>query len=94
MFNSRPAVSIGLFSYSIYLMHVPIISVLAMVLMRMGVDGELLYVLLFVIGFPLAIVLTYLFHIVFERPFMPQAAKKEPVTASGFQPANQSATGD
>ena len=94
VFNSRPAVSIGLFSYSIYLMHVPIISVLAMVLMRMGVDGELLYVLLFVIGFPLAIGLTYLFHVVFERPFMPQAAKKEPVTASGFQPANQSATGD
>ncbi|MCL4248373.1 MAG: acyltransferase [Anaerolineae bacterium] len=94
VFNSRPAVTLGLFSYSIYLMHVPILSVLTMVLMRMGVDGELLYILLFVIGFPLAIGLTYLFHLAFERPFMPQAAKQLPAAASGFQPANQSATGD
>jgi len=94
LFNSRPAVSLGLFSYSIYLMHVPIISVLTMVLMRLGIDGELLYILNFVIGFPLAIGLTYLFHIVFERPFMPQVAKKAPAPASGFQPANQSATGN
>ncbi|MCC6615399.1 MAG: acyltransferase [Anaerolineae bacterium] len=94
VFDSKPAVKIGLFSYSIYLMHVPIISVLTMVLMRLGVDGELLYILNFVIGFPLAIGLTYLFHIVFERPFMPQAVKNVPETASGFQPANQSATGN
>lgn len=93
VFDSKPAVSLGLFSYSIYLMHVPIISVLTMVLMRLGIDGELLYILNFVIGFPLAIGLTYLFHLVFERPFMPQAVKKTPVAASGFQPANQSATG-
>jgi len=86
--NWKPAVRLGLFSYSLYLLHVPILSMLTVLLLNMGFDGELFYVVLFITGIPLAIGLTYLFHIVFERPFMPQAAQKSSSARPTLQPAN------
>jgi peptidoglycan/LPS O-acetylase OafA/YrhL len=78
VFDSRPAVTLGIFSYSIYLMHAPVLSVFTQFLRGMGIDGEPLYIVLLVVGIPLAVAATYLFHLVFERPFMPQGARQLP----------------
>ncbi|MCA9903759.1 MAG: acyltransferase [Anaerolineae bacterium] len=89
--NWRPAVKLGLFSYSVYLMHVPLLSLMTMVLVQMGLGGEMFYVVLLVIGIPLVIGLTYLFHLIFERPFMPQAARHAPPPQPNLRPAKSAA---
>jgi peptidoglycan/LPS O-acetylase OafA/YrhL len=78
VFDSRPAIRLGVFSYSIYLMHAPVLSLLTQFLRSAGIDNEALYVLLLMVGVPLVIAVTYLFHLIFERPFMPQAARQIP----------------
>jgi peptidoglycan/LPS O-acetylase OafA/YrhL len=78
VFDSRPAVMLGIFSYSIYLMHAPVLALTTRFLRGLGIDGEPLYVFLIVLGIPLVIIVTYAFHLVFERPFMPPGARKLP----------------
>lgn len=66
----RPLVHLGAFSYSLYLMHHPILQI---VYAKRPVHGEgpiLLYLIL--IGLPVVLVGTYLFSLVFEKPFMPR----------------------
>jgi peptidoglycan/LPS O-acetylase OafA/YrhL len=68
---SRPALWLGLFSYSIYLLHDPIISVLdryafaPLDLSPLGAFGASL-----VFGVPVILALCYGFHLVFEAPFL------------------------
>jgi peptidoglycan/LPS O-acetylase OafA/YrhL len=73
--ESRPIVGVGIFSYSMYLMHAPILAVITLALHNLGIIGDVFYVWILVLGVPLTMFGTYLFHQVFERPFMPQAAK-------------------
>jgi peptidoglycan/LPS O-acetylase OafA/YrhL len=68
---SRPALWLGLFSYSIYLVHDPIISVLdryaiaPLNLSPLGAFGMSL-----VVGLPVILALCYGFHLLFEAPFL------------------------
>jgi peptidoglycan/LPS O-acetylase OafA/YrhL len=83
--NSRPLVFIGFFSYSLYLMHAPFQSVLTEILRRAGVNNDLFFVLMLFPGIPIILGLAYVFHVLFERPFMPQAVqtvKEAPVQAA------------
>lgn len=69
---SRPKlVFIGTFSYSVYLLHDPLLRVVLTYLLPSLEKAKLLqWCLLMVPGVPLIVGVAYLFHIVCERPFM------------------------
>ncbi len=75
LLNSRLLVKIGIFSYSLYLMHAPFQTVLTNILRSWGVNNDLFFILMLVPGIPIIVGMAYVFHIVFERPFMPPAAR-------------------
>lgn len=69
LLNWRPVVALGTFSYSLYLMHAPILAWLYLQVPESWTPIErLLYML--GVGGVASLALTYLFHLVFERPFM------------------------
>ena len=63
-------VRIGLFSYSIYLVHAPLLHLSWFVLRQLGLSDDLNFVVLAVICLPLIVAVSYGFHCMFERPFM------------------------
>jgi peptidoglycan/LPS O-acetylase OafA/YrhL len=68
---SRPAlVRVGIFSYSLYLIHAPVLHLLDLALDNAGVDPNIQFGLLVIFGFPVILLVAYGFHCVFERPFM------------------------
>ncbi len=90
----RPLVSLGGISYSVYLMHAPLLEVIcrrflfpseailasySVLLSPMEAFG-----LLLVIGYPLILVWSFLFYLVAERPFLnaPIAVSSSPLTAN------------
>ncbi|AIE85731.1 acyltransferase 3 [Fimbriimonas ginsengisoli Gsoil 348] len=72
---SRPKlVALGGFSYSLYLMHHPILQVVYG-LRPTGITGETaIFFYLLAAGLPVVLFGTWLFSLYFERPFMPQRA--------------------
>lgn len=75
VFSSRPAVRLGTFSYSLYLIHFPVLLGAAAVLVPLHLPGDTLALLLCFLGTCLAVLLAYLFHLAFERPFMSKSGK-------------------
>lgn len=73
--GSRRVVALGLFSYSLYLIHEPILRVLAVGLHRICDLPILVMALEATIGVPLVVVLAYLFSRVFERPFQSSSTR-------------------
>jgi peptidoglycan/LPS O-acetylase OafA/YrhL len=69
--GARPAVWLGDFSYSIYLAHYPLLVVGWHLLLRVQMSPLARAGLVFGVGFPLLIGASYLFHLAFERRFMP-----------------------
>jgi peptidoglycan/LPS O-acetylase OafA/YrhL len=72
----KPLVFIGTFSYSLYLIHPPLLQLLT----QYGLGGSHLPILwktclLIVIGTPLVVFMSYVFFLVFERPFLISAKK-------------------
>jgi peptidoglycan/LPS O-acetylase OafA/YrhL len=62
-------VRIGIFSYSLYLMHAPFLHLFWFALRPMRLSPDLTFLIL-VLCTPLVVGLTYVFHRLFERPFM------------------------
>lgn len=67
---------IGHFSYSLYLIHAPILAVLALAGRALGLPPEVAFPLHIIVGPILSIGLSYLFFQAFERPFMSGGAKR------------------
>ncbi|MBV8780438.1 MAG: acyltransferase [Phycisphaerae bacterium] len=66
-----PLVSIGLFAYSLYLMHAPIVQLCWQVCIRPAkLHGLPAFTLLVFIATPIAVAGGYLFSLAFERPFL------------------------
>jgi peptidoglycan/LPS O-acetylase OafA/YrhL len=62
---------LGLFSYSIYLLHGPLVGVLDQDVLRpMHLAPGVTFALLLVVGIPVILVLCYGFHVMFEAPFL------------------------
>ncbi len=85
--ESRPMAFVGSFSYSLYLIHAPLIQCVWQYLVHpLGLSRNAEFFLLFLIGTPLILACSYLFYLAFERPFLPfrsGAPKKvQPSTAS------------
>lgn len=73
-FSSPQMVRLGIFSYSLYLMHAPFLSLFGRVITALGLKSAAAYGLVFLVGIPLVVLGCYGFHLLFERPFMPPAA--------------------
>jgi peptidoglycan/LPS O-acetylase OafA/YrhL len=68
---SRVGRRLGLFSYSIYLMHAPLVGVLAQhVFGPLHLTRLVTFTLLLAVGLPVIILLCYGFHLAFEAPFL------------------------
>jgi peptidoglycan/LPS O-acetylase OafA/YrhL len=84
-------VSIGLFSYSIYLVHAPLLHLSWFALRQLELSDDLNFAVLAVICLPLIVAASYGFHCLFERPFM--RLKPKPVKEPGLAPAVQDIRG-
>jgi peptidoglycan/LPS O-acetylase OafA/YrhL len=68
---SRTAIWLGLFSYSIYLVHDPIVGVLSKYAVGpMDLPPLAAFGLMLVVGLPLVLAFCYGFHLLFEAPFL------------------------
>ncbi len=68
---SQPVlISLGRFSYSLYLLHAPVLAVVALLIRAAGLTSITAYAAIVGLGVPAALLFAYLFHRVFERPFM------------------------
>jgi peptidoglycan/LPS O-acetylase OafA/YrhL len=67
----KPLVFVGTFSYSLYLIHAPLLQVLwQYVCEPLGMSPEQRFVLLMTLGLALILGASYLFFLMFEAPFM------------------------
>jgi len=73
--SSRPCVTLGAFSYSLYLIHVPIIVLALTCLGTTKISGDHKFLLMYLFVMPLCLVLAYGFHLLFEKPFMAPVPK-------------------
>jgi peptidoglycan/LPS O-acetylase OafA/YrhL len=64
------SVTLGGFSYSLYLLHYPLVAVLCVILRVLGVSLAPTFVLLAFVGTPMILVICYAFHLLFEKPYM------------------------
>ncbi|MBW4624471.1 MAG: acyltransferase [Brasilonema octagenarum HA4186-MV1] len=68
--ESPRIVGLGVFSYSLYIIHAPIVWLVFQILLSMHLSPSMLAVKWFVIGVPLSILVAYVFYRFCERPFM------------------------
>jgi peptidoglycan/LPS O-acetylase OafA/YrhL len=77
VFGSRPAVALGVFSYSLYLTHAPVLGVFDLWLHARGVTGARLTLYMLAVAVPMCLVVALAFHYAIERRFMPGAPRTE-----------------
>jgi len=91
MLNWRPLVFVGMFSYSLYLIHPPLLKLLSkFVLSAVDVSNFTKACLLVVGGIPVILLVSYLFFFLFERPFLVLGRKRKLIdveVATAEQPA-------
>jgi peptidoglycan/LPS O-acetylase OafA/YrhL len=86
MLEWRPLIWIGLFSYSLYLIHGPIIQMIwQYVVHPMGLSQNAAFIVEMVIGIVASIAAAFIFHLLFERPFLNNRSLKA-LTAISLKP--------
>ncbi len=73
LMESRPAVGLGTFSYSLYLVHAPVLALCQSAIRPLHLPPTLGLGLMLAGGVPLALAVSYLFHLAFEKPFLSRA---------------------
>lgn len=73
LMESRPAVGLGTFSYSLYLVHAPVLALCQWAVRPLHLPPTLGLGLMLAGGVPLALAFSYLFHLAFEKPFLSPA---------------------
>ncbi len=88
LLSGSAVVKLGAFSYSLYLLHAPILGIVELVIHKMGLSPVMQYAVLMLVGVPLCIVGAYVFYLGCERPFTtwkkassPSAAPAQSVVA-------------
>jgi len=86
-FGWRPLIRLGAFSYSLYLMHHPILQVIFVNKPGWAKGDAMEMVYCLVIGLPIILAATWLFSLAFERPFLNRkAGKRQTDRAAEFTP--------
>jgi peptidoglycan/LPS O-acetylase OafA/YrhL len=68
---SRAGLRLGLFSYSIYLVHGPLLALVDEdILRKLHVSPLLTFAILLLVAVPVILVVCYAFHLMFEAPFL------------------------
>jgi peptidoglycan/LPS O-acetylase OafA/YrhL len=75
--ESKPAFTLGLFSYSLYLVHAPALALCQLLLNSLTLSLAVKGLILFTMVPPLIVGFTYVFHLLFERPFMSEYSYKK-----------------
>jgi peptidoglycan/LPS O-acetylase OafA/YrhL len=75
-------VQIGIFSYSIYLVHAPLLHLFWLAFLPLRLSADVNFAALILVGLPLIVVFSYGFHCLFERPFMRVHRAQTPKTGS------------
>jgi peptidoglycan/LPS O-acetylase OafA/YrhL len=68
--GSQPIAGLGAFSYSLYLIHHPLLLAMETVYVKAHFSPLMAYTILLTCGIPIVLLCAYVFHLVFERPFM------------------------
>jgi len=95
--QSNGAATLGAFSYSLYLVHYPVLLKMQYVMHQYGFSESAQMVILFLGGVPFCLCLAYVFHLVWERPFMPGrslGANRKPEIAVPVGPDPMDAVSD
>lgn len=79
LFETRLAISLGAFSYSLYLTHAVVITVVEHLLLNLQMPPVKFILVLYVVALSLSLIIAYLFYLIFERPFMSNFLKKRKV---------------
>ena len=74
----RPVEVLGVFSYSLYLIHDPVLEITSYYYRISGLSGTLRYFLFPLTSIPLALAVAFAFHLVFEKPFLPAGLRLAP----------------
>lgn len=87
--SSRPLVQVGVFSYSLYLIHSPILALIDYYSQPLHARPGLLLALLLSVGVPLSLLIARGFFYWFERPFLtsPRAPRSDFVAQTIAAPA-------
>lgn len=75
--EAAPAVRLGAFSYSLYLAHLPVLSIASIAMRDAGVDPTVGLAVMLLAVVPTAVAFSYGFHVAFERRFMPGRVRNE-----------------
>jgi len=78
--SSKPMLELGNMSYSIYLMHSPLLALGNLLLLPLAFSAGIQATLMYLVVLPLALVISRAFHVLIERRFM-NTHQKELVTA-------------
>jgi peptidoglycan/LPS O-acetylase OafA/YrhL len=68
--NARPTVALGMFSYSIYLIHSPLLGLFNLMTLDLDISTDLRQLVMLLVAVPLAVLVSYGFHLLVERRFM------------------------
>ena len=77
--ESKPLLFLGAISYSLYLMHAPILGTFDIAIRTLAPSAGISALLYVVGGAAAAVGITYLFHLAFERPFTLRGARSRSV---------------
>lgn len=75
IFNTRFAVFLGSFSYSIYLIHSPILGYLNLLTINFPIGIDLRLILMLGVAVPISVLISYVFYLLVERKFIPGKTK-------------------
>jgi peptidoglycan/LPS O-acetylase OafA/YrhL len=75
LFETPYVVGLGRFSYSLYLTHAPVVVLVHQFLLRQHLSPTLTFLSLMIVSIPLSLLLSYIFYVNFEKPFMSSQRK-------------------
>jgi peptidoglycan/LPS O-acetylase OafA/YrhL len=75
-FETRWLVALGGFSYSLYLTHGVIVTVVGNVLLNLQLSPVSFLTIFYLVAVPLSVLMAYWFYLLFERPFMSNFLQK------------------
>jgi peptidoglycan/LPS O-acetylase OafA/YrhL len=86
--NWTPLVFVGTFSYSLYLLHAPLLEILWRYWIKpLKLSSLHSFILLSTVGLAAVIAVSYLFFLLFERPFMRSGKRRTSGTVRQSEPA-------